>query len=179
MFRSVNKMLKRLTLPRPESSHEFLIHNGKLQQDFTWWEFYPAWEAFDRLDEMGVESPHPKLDEVLRSVKSHAKLWIGDWEGTIAPMDCQPQGWTYPSGKPLEPEWWWQWHPSSFAQTQAVATINMNSIEAWTANSPLKSGVPFQMQRNMGEVSAIEAIPVQRLPHLMKKEALWTFEYDF
>jgi hypothetical protein len=171
-------MLKRITLKTPGYTHAFGILNGTLSRHFTWWEFYPDWQTLEQLHDLEIESAHPKLSEILRAVGSHATLWIGDWQGTIAPMDIPPEGWTYPSGRPLEPEWWWQWFPSDRAESEAKECLNMNPIDAWSVNSPLKFGIPFQMQRNLGDVQEINAIPMMRLPDLVKKEVLWTFEFE-
>lgn len=175
-------MKHRIQLERPDDSHQFSILNGTATQAFTWWEFYPDWQAVADLQDLGEDDfpPQPKLDQVLRLVRCYATLWIGTWQGTIAPMDRQPQGWTYPSGQPLEPEWWWQWHPSSQTEAEALTLLNTNGFEAWerSESTPLKAGIPFQMQRNLGEVQAVNAISVQRLPDLMRKDAPWIFEFE-
>jgi hypothetical protein len=170
-------MLKRLKLKNPDYDHHFNIQNGNLSQPFTWWYFHPDYETACQLDDLGVESCHPRLSDILRLVGSHAKLWVGDWQGTIAPMDVVPQGWTYPSGKPLESEWWSQWHLCDRTEAEAVSLLNMNSIDAWSVDSPFKSGIPFQTQRSIGEVSAINAISVMRLPGMVRKDAEWLFEW--
>ena len=167
-------MKYRIQLKRPDYSHRFEIHHGTATKAFSWWEFYPDWEALHQLTEFDQEiQAHPKLDEILRLVGSHATLWIGSWQGTLSPMDVQPQGWTYPSGKPIEPEWFWQWHPVEHVAQAAVTLLNADPISAWeaTETTPLKAGVPSQMQRALGEVQAVDAIPVQRLPDLMRKDA--------
>ncbi|MGG6267081.1 hypothetical protein ACQ4M3_13020 [Leptolyngbya sp. AN03gr2] len=171
-------MLRKLQLRTPGYDHRFQIQNRALRQPFTWWAFQPDYEAVELLDDLGISTCSPKLDQILRLVGSYATLWIGDWEGKIAPMDVVPEGWTYPSGRLLEREWWSQWYLCDRTESQAVEFINMNPFEASKVHSPFKSGLPFQMQHSLGKVSSISAIEIQRLPDLVHKDIKWIFEWD-
>ena len=171
-------MKYRITLPRPNDINTFNIFNGRLRLPFTWWEFNPDLETLCLLQDLGLTKGFVHLDDVLKLAGSHSTLWIGDWQGTIAPMDVQPEGWTYPDESLLEPEWWWLWHPKPWAEKELVKGLNSDLSAAWQSASPLKALVPFQMQRRSGETTAVEAIPVSRLPDLMKKDAMWTFEFE-
>lgn len=171
-------MKHRLVLARPNDFSSFKIYNGTLSKSFTRWEFSPDYEAICLFSDLEGAKICRHLDDVLRLVGSHATLWIGNWQGTVAPMDVPPEGWTYPNDEPLEPEWLWQWHPVPFAERELVNGLNADIAVAWQSKSPLKALVPFQFQRQTGETAAVEAIPIGRLPDLMKKEAPWTFEWE-
>lgn len=165
--------MNRIELKTPEDLFSFDIVNGNLKRSFTWWAFYPEWDNACRLRSMGASSY--KMNEVLKVCGSHARLWLDDHEGTIAPMDVPPQGWCYPNGDLLEPEWWWQWHPKE--DSHIVEFLNCDPIAAWEKKSTFKSGLPFQMQRQTGQIKRIEAIPMMRLPGLVKKNTVWHFEF--
>jgi len=170
--------MKRLSLKTPDYSHQFNIRNGSICRAFTWWEFYPSWEALQDLHKLGIRyASGVKLNQVLRAVGSHATLWIDGWEGRVAPMDAEPEGWTFPNGDPLPKEWWWQWYPGDRASQEISAFLNMDIQESWNAKLPFKFGIPFQFQRSMGAIEQVNAIPIQRLPGLVKKGAVWIFEY--
>jgi hypothetical protein len=171
-------MLQRLKFNTPDYDHRFEILNGDLSQRFTWWRWYPDCDTFFQLQDLGCNGSSPTISDVLQLVGSHATLWLDTWQGTIAPMDVQPTGWTYPSGKDLEPEWWWRWYPSDLTETHAVNYLNMNVIDAWSVDCPFKCGIPFQTQRSLGEVRKIDAIPLMRLPDMVRKDTEWIFEFN-
>lgn len=170
--------MKRVKLRSPEYDHSFRICNNGLRQAFRLWYFNPDYETACQLENLDCDICYPKLNDILQLVGSYASLWIGDWQGTIAPMDVAGQGWTYPSGQPLEPEWWWQWHPCDRTEAKLLSLLNMNPIEAWTVDAPFKFGIPFQTQQTLGKVSAIDAIPMMRLPSLVRKDVEWIFEFE-
>jgi hypothetical protein len=171
----------RLQLATPNYFHRFEIKNGSVRKNFSWWEFLPeCWDTFQQLQSLGCAvGSSVKLNDVLQVVGSHATLWLGDWQGIVVPMDVPPQGWTYPSGRALEPEWWWQWHPCDRSAKKIVQALNAAPVEAWESarSIPFKSGIAFQSQRNQGNVLSVEAIPMQRLPGLVRKDVPWVFEF--
>jgi hypothetical protein len=171
----------RVKLKTPDWEHQFKIHNGGVSREFIWWEFSPEWESLRALQGMDETiSCYPKLSDVLRLVGSHATLWIGEWEGKLAPMDVQPEGWSYPNGVELEPEWWWQWHPAEATSQKVVEYLNKDVPEAWESfeSTPFKAMIPHQLQRKHGDIFQVEAIPVQRLPGLVRRDVEWVFEFE-
>jgi hypothetical protein len=171
-------MLSRVSLQTPRDYNSWPIYNGNASKPFTKWEFFPkdletAFYLYDR----GCERP-TTLGNVLRCVGSHSKLWIENWEGTIAPMDTPPEGWCYGNGKPVEQEWFWLWYPTTETAQKMTDLLNGDALELYGSNMPWKALVPFQSQRSMGQVSTIEAIPISRLPDLVKKDAEWVFEFE-
>lgn len=171
-------MLKRIKLKTPDFNQQFEIANKGLRKSFTWWQFHPDYETVCQLEDLGCDACHPTLSDILKLTRSYSTLWIGAWQGKVAPMNVVPQGWTYPNGTPLEPEWWWQWHPCHQAELEAISAINTNLVKAMNTDSPLKLGIPFQMQRSISEVSSIDAISLMRLPGLVRKNVEWTFEWE-
>lgn len=169
----------RIQTKRPDYSHKFNIHNGSATRPFTWWEINSDYETLCSIQNLydGEVAAYLKLNTMLRIAGSHATLWISDWQGTIAPMDVQPQGWCYPNGEPIEPEWWWQWHPAPDTAAAIVARLEAGPF-AQDETSPLKSGVPYQFQRRQGQTQAVEAIPIQQLPNLVRSAAPWIFEFN-
>jgi hypothetical protein len=171
----------RVKLKTPDWEHQFKIHNGGVSREFIWWEFSPEWETLGTLQDLaeGI-SCFPKLAEILKLAGSHATLWIGEWEGIVAPMDCPPEGWSYPSGAELEPEWWWQWHPREATRPKIEGYLNAQPSEAWNVyqTTPFKAGIPFQMQRTFGGLDQVQAISVQQLPGLVRAGVSWVFEFE-
>ena len=169
--------MKRIQLKRPEAEHQFDIQNGSLTRPFSWWEFNTSWQQSRQLADWGAsDRVSPKLNEILRIFGPYCSLWLDDWEGTLVPMDVPPDGWTYPNGDKLEPEWWWEWHPSQRTNAEAVKFLNKPiDLISLDRPAPFKCGVPFQMKRKMGEIVKIEAIPIQQLAAISHKDSDWTF----
>lgn len=120
------------------------------------------------------------LHGFLLAIGSYKRLWIGDLDGIIAPMDVQPEGWTYPNGESLEPSWFWQWHPSEISHSKLLQDSKKTNIFDFTENidkGRFKSLVPMKFHEKYGEIQTIGAFPVMRLPAIMK-DCTWTIEVD-
>lgn len=172
-------MRHRIEFRSPEYGHLIDVRNGRITQTLTLWTFFPESRARHQLQNFDTAfAAHPRMSEVLRLCGIGATLWIGDWQGTILPPD-PPQAWTYPNGAPLEPEWEWDWHPCERSEKEIVERLN-ERLETWSiaSDSPLKVGVPVQLQSTFGELQAVTAIPIRKLPNLVKKDTAWIFEFE-
>ncbi len=99
-------------------------------------------------------------------------------------MDQQPEGWTYPSGQEYELENFWQWIPDAESEAKLVSDSNRFSEDPVEVlfgenKSVFKSLVPVQLDRQYGQIQAIEAIPIQRLAGLVSKDVDWVFEFEY
>lgn len=117
------------------------------------------------------------LIKIAHACGSHARLWIGNLDGIIAPMDVPPQDWFYPSGIPVEPEFFWQWTPSDTAQTLLEEEIRSEN-PLTDSPSHLKRLVPCQMERKHGAIAQVNAIDLVRLPDLFRRDVGFLFEAD-
>lgn len=127
-----------------------------------------------RKSELGVEGTDD-IAKIALYAGAYSRLWIGPLDGTIAPMDVQPEGWTYASGDPLEPSWWWQWYPSDTARKLIMGDLSeRNPLEVKT----FKHIAPIQLQKESGPLTDVQAIDVIRLPGLFKNGVPFIFETD-
>jgi hypothetical protein len=176
--------LYRMPLKTPQNWDGFQIMNQGLTQSAIDYRFNMEWEVLKSAQKQGMElSASPTLADVLRIAGSHATLWVGPHKGIIAPMDRQPTGWTYPSGREYEPENFWQWVPDEVAEAQLVHDSNRFSEDPIQVifgenSSVFKSIVPAQLDRKHGQILSIEGIPIQRLAGLVKKDVDWVFEFE-
>jgi hypothetical protein len=171
----------RFAFKTPRDWDHIEINNGSLTKSVIEYRFNTTWENVKQLRDLGVQSASdPTLATVLRAMGSHTILWIGTYQGTIAPQDVQPEGWTYPSGQAYEPENFWQWYPDDRSAQMLVKDSNsfldnpMSFME--DPQGIFKSLVPFQIARNQGQTIAVDAIPISRLAGMVRKEVDWVFE---
>jgi hypothetical protein len=163
------------------------LGNGKSIKDVVDYRFTPDFKALG-----GVRYLHNQgiplrslasLAEVLQIVGPYAKLWVGTYKGTIAPMDVQPMGWVYGNGDEYEPENFWQWTPDE--QSEKAMLSDMNTILREGMQSLLKERetifknlLSYQSNQTYGKVLEINAIPIQDLARLIKQEIDWVFEFE-
>ena len=174
--------MHRFTLPSPQNWNQLNIYNGKLEQNLVDWRFSLDWDTLKQLKPYGIRTD-PELSDVLTVMGSHATLWIDSCKGTIAPMDSQPQGWTYGNRKtPVSPALFWQWHPDEISKGKLLTEANAvpTSLEEWlkTQTTLFKTLVPSHLAERHGQLTGIEAIPVYRLPGMLKSQCSWTFETE-
>jgi hypothetical protein len=165
-----------LTAPRHFNTIE--IYNGDLRQTIIDWRFSMPYDVLKRFDDLPSDA---MLADVLRSVGSHATLYVDWWKGTIAPMDVQPQGWTWANGDPFPDEYWWQWTPDDATAAAMITEANSASIDfegvMGKYTQVLKDGVPFQFARRHGEIKAVEAVPLHRLAGIARSSCTWMFAF--
>ena len=127
-----------------------------------------------RKEELGLEGTED-IATIALYAGTHSRLWVGPLDGIIAPMDVQPEGWTYPSGDPLEPSWWWQWHPSDAAKELIMGDLSeRNPLEVKT----FKHLAPMGLQKKSGTITDVQAINIIRLPGLIKNGTPYIFETE-
>jgi hypothetical protein len=125
----------------------------------------------------------PRIIDVLRVTGSHATLWIDTCKGLVAPMDVQPEGWSWDTEgeKLVPPEFFWQWTPDMDSAQRLTDAANRFSEEPdsiFATESVFKQLVPFSFTLSYEAVQNIEGIPIQRLADLVRKEINWVFEFE-
>lgn len=111
------------------------------------------------------------LIKIAHCVGLGSTIKIGELSGIIT-IGEDSDGWTYPSGIPIEPEWFWMWHPND----DAIAIIDDDLAKINPLESELthfKKLVPYQLARRN---EALSAIPLTRLPSLIRPEIPFLFE---
>ncbi len=166
----------------------FILSNTHAAQTMRGIRFQPVWNGRDGLQFrklVRAAGLPPGTDDLVRIALvagPYSTLWIEDLNGTIAPMDVEPQGWIYPNGEPAEPAWFWQWYPSETAQQKMLADLHdpdpLRELSADRKPKYFKGLVPFDKARNYGEIQAINGINLQQLPDMMRRGLTWTFEFD-
>ncbi len=171
----------RLTLQTPRNHDNITMHNGSLKEPLIDYRFSIDFNTLRELHTWGVRC-EATLPDILTLVGPYAKLWIGSCQGTIAPMDVAPQGWTYPNRDyPVPDSLFWLWYPDELSQDKLKTELNSVSepdglLGKYT--SIFKYLVPFQMVMRQGETKQIEAIPLRRLPGMVQPDVTWTFETE-
>lgn len=179
-----NVTLIKFAFKTPQNWNSIQIFNQGFSKYVIDHRFNVDWEVLKQADNLGIDlNSLPTIANVLRLVGSHATLWIGPHKGIVAPMDQQPEAWTYPSGQEYEPENFWQWVPSDDSEAKLVSDSNRFSEDPAGVlfgenKSVFKSLVPVQLDRQYGQIQAIEAIPIQRLASLVSKDIDWVFEFE-
>jgi hypothetical protein len=173
----------RLSLKSPINYDTIQIKNGTIEKYLAEYRFSLDYATLKNLRQYSLPSHPPKLAHILRVVGSHATLWIGTFQGIVAPMDVQPTGWTYPSGKAFEPENFWQWVPDSRSERELISESNAFLIDPMqplfgSNGGVFKSLVPYQLAERQGKTLAVDAIPIQRLASIVRKDIDWVFEFD-
>jgi hypothetical protein len=169
--------MKRLHVNFPYNYGNIEIINGSLRETKIMYYLHAILDGGNR-DEIleYMNAPFGSfLHGFLMAIGPYSRLWLGDLDGVITPKDVQPEGWTYPSGKPIEDSWFWEWHPSEFSQSQLLEDVS--KINPFGDQGRLKSLVPMKLNDKYGEIKCVEAIPVMRLPQLFRK-CDWMFEVD-
>ena len=168
--------MKRLHIKCPYNYNNIEILNGSLRESKIMYYLHAIFDG-DR-DEI-LEYMNARfgtfLHGFLMAIGPYSRLWIGDLDGVITPKDVQPEGWTYPSGEPIEPSWFWEWHPSEF--TQGKLLKDLTKVNPLGEQGRLKSLVPMNLNDKYGKIESVEAIPVMRLPQLFRN-CQWIFEID-
>jgi hypothetical protein len=178
-------MRYRINLPHPINYDSITIYNGNCQKPFVDWRFNLPYEALSQLDDWGYDvGSLPSLADILKIVGSHATLWIDERvSGIVAPMDVEPQQWTYRNrNMAIAPEWFWLWYPDKRSQEILVKEANLftDNPTALFDEYPsiFKSLVPFQLTCARGTIEQIEAIPITKLASLVRQNCNWTFEWE-
>lgn len=156
----------------PYNMDSIRTFNGSLIEERIMYHVNAKLRSLDILEFM--RSPQGSyLHGFLDAIGPYFTLWIGDLDGQVAPMDVAPTGWTYPNGENLEKSWFWQWFPSEFSQKKLLE--NAKNTNPLIPPKYFKTLVPMKMEEKHGEIQQIQAIPVMRLPAIMKK-CTWTIE---
>lgn len=139
-------------------------------------EFENSVWAAKKCDELGLPGT-PDLIKIALCAGPHSRLWIGDLDGIIAPMDVLPKGWTYPSSEPVESSWFWQWTPSPTAEK--ILMQELEDVQPLSAQPKhLKSLAPFQLRRKHGAIAQVNAIDLIRLPDIFSPKVDFIFEVE-
>lgn len=179
-------MLHRLKTRTPYDEHILLVSNGYQTKNIIWWRFYFDFDNVMLLDKLikdkeGYElrtTSYSFMENVLWLVGSHSTLWIDDYKGLIAPPDTEIPDFTFPSGKPLPQEFWWNWYPDEESTEKLLKQANHQGFLE-KKGSIFKSLVPYQLQRKLeGSIAEITHIPLIRLPGMVKKDCIWMFEWE-
>lgn len=118
--------MKRLHVNFPYNYGNIEIINGSLRETKIMYYLHAILDGGNR-DEIleYMNAPFGSfLHGFLMAIGPYSRLWLGDLDGVITPKDVQPEGWTYPSGKPIEDSWFWEWHPSEFSQSQLLEDVS-------------------------------------------------------
>ena len=179
-------MLYRITVNRWHNHDTAWICNGNLKQTYV--RYTPDCDPENRLllrkleNSRGLSAVYADLVRVALITGPYATLWIGDLKGTIAPMDVQPQGWTYPNGEVAEPSFFWQWHPSDDTEDKIIRDLSdanpFRKVLEGEEPKYLKGLVPYAKDRKHGKIDAIQAFPILKLPEMLRPDLQWTFEFD-
>ncbi len=169
--------MERIQVDRWISDRSFhLLHVSGVSKSVT--TYYPSmnfdaavWVA-EKSEELGLTGI-PDLVTIALCVGAYSRLWVGELEGTIAPMDVAPEGWMYPSLKAAESSWFWQWTPS-----QRSEEILLSELEDSNPLNSFKNLVPFQLQRKHGAIAQINAIDLIRLPDIVRSGVPFLFETE-
>lgn len=146
-------------------------------------QYMPKYEPEDRLlvqklsRQRNLERGIDDLAKLALVAGPYATLWAGDMEGKIVPMDVEPQGWTYANGEPVEPSWFWQWHPSDATKAAMLQDLKATNPLSSTT-SIFKSLAPRLMCGRHGAVTDIQAIDVAQLPNIVKSGTPYIFEFE-
>ena len=174
-------MIVRLQVDRWMSDRCFeLVHPTGARKSVTTYlpsmDFDAAIWVANKAEELGLKGS-PDLITLASCVGAYARLWVGDLDGIIAPMDRAPEGWSYPNHEPIESAWFWQWIPT--AQSEKILLHEMEDADPLTSEpSRFKSLVPFQLQRKHGAIAQVTGIDLIRLPDLVRPGVPFLFEAE-
>lgn len=117
------------------------------------------------------------LIRIAYCVGAGAKLTIGEFEGTIVAPASPPDDWTYPSGRSLEPQWFWEWIPSEDAKEKMQKELN-NSNPLGEKPQQFKTMVPYQLERKGDKAAILDGVVLPRLPDLFRSDVPFVFDFN-
>lgn len=174
-------MIHRITVKSWYNHDQITLYNGLLKKESI--RYTPQYDFQDSLlvrklsEAKGCDRGMPDLAKVLLVAGSYATAWVGDLEGVIVPMDVQPEGWTYASGEPVEPSWFWQWVPSERARK--VLQGELSDDNPFTASpAHFKRLSPYATARSYGAVTEIQGVDIFALVGMIKQDVPWVFEFE-